>query len=428
MNKKRYLRLEREQRGWSQSRLAELLETSSISISQWERGVFLPSPHFREKLCTVFEKDAQTLGLALESSVEQSYRSDPFIPFQSFPTSGLVGRDAILNLLVEHLCSKLRPSTVTLHGLPGVGKTALAMALTHIPAIQDQFPDGVLWADLGLDPHPFEQLSRWGCLLQIPEMEMKVCSDLFSLAQCLRRYIGSRKFLIVLDDIWQFDAAQALEIGGCNCVHVITTRLPRLAARISEQNTFHIPELEASGGKALLAHFLPNLLDQEPEAIEQLVQRVGMLPLALILIGKHLSPYDYLGQSQRMHNALQSLCEVSTRLQLSEPQSFVAHHPSLPPEQTISLKTTIRISVQQLSVTAQQALRQLAIMPAKPDSFSQELVTALFPNGEELLHELLDAGLIEEYKDQRYTLHQTVADYTRMIVQQEDSEQERIYM
>src|SRR5438045_2380313 len=57
------LKRERELRGWSQQKLAELVGTSFENISRWERGVTSPQPHFREKLCKLFKKDAAELGL-----------------------------------------------------------------------------------------------------------------------------------------------------------------------------------------------------------------------------------------------------------------------------------------------------------------------------------------------------------------------------
>src|SRR5690242_12294591 len=53
---------EREQRGWSQARLAELIGTDAATVSRWERGYATPSPYFREHLCRLFEKSAQDLG------------------------------------------------------------------------------------------------------------------------------------------------------------------------------------------------------------------------------------------------------------------------------------------------------------------------------------------------------------------------------
>ena len=408
---KHALRLARERHGWSQSHLAELLETSFTSISQWERGVFLPSPHFREKLCTLFEKDAQELGLLPETHSEKSYLFDPFIPYQSFPPSGLIGRDTLFGSLVEQVCALQVPPHVTLYGLPGVGKTALLLALTQNKAIQRHFSEGILWAGLGPHPHLFEQLSRWGHLLQIPSKELKEHRDLPSLARCLRTHIGSRRFLLILDDVWQLEDALALHIGGSHCAYAVSTRLPGLAGQLSLQHTLHIPELEATHGTALLAHFLPHLAQQEPHMVEQIATQVGMLPLALTLIGKHLYPYDYLEQSERLHKALKKLQNLSDRLHLSQPQSFVEHHPSIPPERPISLEAAIAVSVQQLSLNAQHTLRSLAIVSAKPNSFSKELITVLTPNGEETLNDLMDAGLVEHCGIDRYTLHQTIADY-----------------
>jgi transcriptional regulator with XRE-family HTH domain/tetratricopeptide (TPR) repeat protein len=57
------LKHERERRGWSQEKLAELLGTSFENVSRWERGMTFPQPHFREKLCALFGKDAVELGL-----------------------------------------------------------------------------------------------------------------------------------------------------------------------------------------------------------------------------------------------------------------------------------------------------------------------------------------------------------------------------
>lgn len=56
------LRQERTLRGWSQARIASELGTTANTISAWERGLSLPSPYFREKLCTLFGKNAQEWG------------------------------------------------------------------------------------------------------------------------------------------------------------------------------------------------------------------------------------------------------------------------------------------------------------------------------------------------------------------------------
>src|SRR5712691_4056425 len=58
----RSLRYYRENRGWSQQKVAELVDTSEDMVSRWERGVTKTSTYYREKLCTLFGKTAEELG------------------------------------------------------------------------------------------------------------------------------------------------------------------------------------------------------------------------------------------------------------------------------------------------------------------------------------------------------------------------------
>ncbi len=48
------LRHERQLRGWSQRKVAELVDTSEDVVSRWERGEHLPGPFFQEKLCSLY--------------------------------------------------------------------------------------------------------------------------------------------------------------------------------------------------------------------------------------------------------------------------------------------------------------------------------------------------------------------------------------
>jgi transcriptional regulator with XRE-family HTH domain len=57
------LRYERERRAWSQQEVAELVGTTPLNVGRWERRVTSPGPHFRQKLCEVFEKSPKELGL-----------------------------------------------------------------------------------------------------------------------------------------------------------------------------------------------------------------------------------------------------------------------------------------------------------------------------------------------------------------------------
>ncbi len=55
----------RQSHGWSQAELAKHVGTSYVDISRWERGLTTPSPLFRARLCTLFDKSESELSLVL---------------------------------------------------------------------------------------------------------------------------------------------------------------------------------------------------------------------------------------------------------------------------------------------------------------------------------------------------------------------------
>lgn len=62
------LKEERLGRGWSQQHVADQLGTAVVTVNRWERGSQQPSAYFRLKLCALFGKSAEELGLISESS------------------------------------------------------------------------------------------------------------------------------------------------------------------------------------------------------------------------------------------------------------------------------------------------------------------------------------------------------------------------
>jgi hypothetical protein len=71
-----------------------------------------------------------------------------------------VGRDEVVGRLVERLTTG-QEYVIALEGLPGVGKTTLAVALSHHRRVLNHFEDGVLWASLGPQGDPFTALAHW---------------------------------------------------------------------------------------------------------------------------------------------------------------------------------------------------------------------------------------------------------------------------
>jgi peptide/nickel transport system substrate-binding protein len=69
----------RSRKGWSQAELAEKVGTSFEMVSRWERGVTVPSPHYRRRLCAVLGQTAEELGLVHDVRNGFTAPSSPYV-------------------------------------------------------------------------------------------------------------------------------------------------------------------------------------------------------------------------------------------------------------------------------------------------------------------------------------------------------------
>ncbi|MEO8971254.1 MAG: tetratricopeptide repeat protein [Ktedonobacteraceae bacterium] len=422
------LKRARERKGWSQEHVGQEVGTDSFTVSRWERGITMPSPHFRQKLTALFEMSAMELGLIPPEKEEktsevvsspgalpltQAQILDPAIPPPLAGEHGLVGREELLRTLKQRLLAGKRAALSALNGLPGVGKTALATALAHDDEVRAHFSDGVLWAGLGYEPDVLGLLSRWGTVLNCAPADLSQRSRPDAWAASIHAAIGQRRMLLVIDDAWEISQALAFQIGGPNCTHLVTTRFPEIARRFAADGAIPVGELEDTDGRLLLMRLAPEVVQAEPEESQALVAAVGGLPLALTLLGNFLRAQSHSGQPRRLRAALERLRSADGRLRLTEPQTLIGNHPSLSSGTPLSLQAVIGISDQQVSEEARTTLRALSAFPPKPNTFSEEAAVAVSAMPLEALDELTDAGLVESSGPARYTLHQTIADYAR---------------
>src|SRR5438128_8230464 len=77
------LKRARHQRSWTQAELAEQVGATFETVSRWERGIKAPSAYYRRKLCDVFGKTAEELGLLTDSSAPLTPDSSPCVFFSS---------------------------------------------------------------------------------------------------------------------------------------------------------------------------------------------------------------------------------------------------------------------------------------------------------------------------------------------------------
>jgi tetratricopeptide (TPR) repeat protein/transcriptional regulator with XRE-family HTH domain len=431
-----HLRLQRERRGWSRAMLAKVLGTTAATVAKWEESLLTPPPSIQETLHLLFGVDdkgfehiseatdaAQDQGLAFlllphcTSALSSPYEEadgmgiyDPGLPPPLTGMNKLIGRDGLLEQLKQQL---LEHSSLALYGLPGVGKTALAIALAHNSEIRSHFGDGVLWAGLGLHPHVPGVLRRWRTLLGVTSTEEETRSRQQDWIQALQAVIEEHSLLLIFDDVWHTEALDALMIGGSKCAYLLTTRFANIARSLAADKAVQVPELDDADGIQLLTRFAPEVLQHERDTALTLVRAVGGLPLALTLMSKYLGSNASTRQPRRLQAALTHLHDTEQRLRLQVPQAPIERPLTLPAGVEVSIESVVAVSDFLLPPPARKALRSLSILPAKPTLLTRETALTVADVPVEVLDILCNAGLLERYGTEHYMLHTLIADYAK---------------
>jgi len=142
----------------------------------------------------------------------------PYAPAR--PDDPLVGRDALLEDVRQRFCAaQEQPVRLALEGMPGAGKSRLALELFYDAAVREHFAGGILWARLGQQPNLEQVLRTWEDTLGgQPDPRMSLEERATHVAALVGR--NAKPWLWIIDDVWSTeDAAEAT--GSCR----IKTRL-----------------------------------------------------------------------------------------------------------------------------------------------------------------------------------------------------------
>ncbi|WP_171053233.1 NB-ARC domain-containing protein [Streptomyces marianii] len=194
------------------------------------------------------------------------------------------GRDEEMHELL-HVPDTTETSPVyLLHGMPGAGKTALAVRAAH--RLTERFPDGQLFINLrGHDPAdspavPFQLL---GSLLTAAGVPPDVQpGSVHGRAGLWRSWLSSKRVLIVLDDAADFSQVEPMLPGYPGCLTLVTSRLHLEAAEVTKAVPVDVlpPEASAQLFDRLLRH---RGFEGDARDVPEIARLCGNLPLALVL-------------------------------------------------------------------------------------------------------------------------------------------------
>ncbi|HEY3465613.1 MAG TPA: BTAD domain-containing putative transcriptional regulator [Amycolatopsis sp.] len=324
-----------------------------------------------------------------------------------------VGRDDLVGRIEHALTSSAGVPVVVVTGLPGAGKTALAVKVAH--GLQNRFPDGRLYVDLrghAATPAltPTEVLARF--VIALGATTTRLPSGREELVALYRTLLRGRKILFVLDNAVSPSQVRPLLPSAPGCGVVITSRndLRGLVA-LQGAALFPVDVLSEEHAGALLTTMIgAERIAAEPAAARELASLCGFLPLALriaaanVVSGPSGSLAEYVEQLRR-GNRLTSL--------------------EIEGDEEATVRTAFRLSYVALDPMTARVFRLLGLV-AGPD-FSTEAVAALTSLPGDAVRARLDqltvANLVVRKNGSRHQLHDLLRVFAAERCLEDDPEQ-----
>jgi tetratricopeptide (TPR) repeat protein/transcriptional regulator with XRE-family HTH domain len=397
------LRYHRLRHGWSQKRVADQVGTNEDMVSRWERGISMPSPYYRERLCKIFQADAEALGFLPTSSWNSNSTDDAFtgpsqppvsedklatlaaslhdqpvpllagdthalwhVPYQRNPL--FTGREELLTQLHDLLNKNTAVALTQTHalcGLGGIGKTQTVLEYAY--RYRDEY-QAVLWVKADTREHLLSDFLSLATVLNLPE---RAAQDQAIIMAAIKQWMQHQAgWLLIFDNADDLTLVRDFLPPGSRGHVLLTTRaqaMGRLAQRIDvEVMRSEVGALFLLRRAGLIEPHttLNDVSEGERNLALALARELGGLPLALDQAGAYmeespcsLADYTQLYQKERF-------------ILLSRRGGIIEDHPE-PVATTWSLSFE---QVQQTNPAAADLLRCCAFLD--PDAIPEELILA----------------------------------------------------
>ncbi|MFD4523001.1 BTAD domain-containing putative transcriptional regulator [Streptomyces sp. NPDC058470] len=313
------------------------------------------------------------------------------------------GRDKELELLLDRARMPGDEGTrvIAIDGMGGAGKTALAVHAAH--RLAPHYPDGQLHIDLrGFTPgeSPVRPGAALESLLQglgMPDQHLP--EGVEERARMWRVALAQKRVLVLLDNA--ADAAHVLPLlpGSPGCLVLVTSRA-RLVD-LDGAEWFSIGMLTPEDSAAMLAETLgAERTAGEPEALAELAELCGRLPLALRIAAARLRNRP----RWTVRHLVERLSHETRRLdELNAGQR--------------SVTAALELSYQSLGAQHRAVFRVLGQHPGvEIDVWSAAALAGISAREvEDVLEHLLDVHLLQQHVAELFSFHDLVRSFARIL-------------
>jgi tetratricopeptide (TPR) repeat protein len=316
-------------------------------------------------------------------------------------TAAFTGREPELKLITAAVAEAAEAggglvAIRAIDGMPGVGKTALAVHAAHLLAAD--FPDRQLFVDLhghtlGREPvTPVDALA--GLLAATGADPRYVPRDMDGRAAMWRDRMAGQRAVVILDNAASSAQVRPLLPGAASCLVLVTSRrhLADLPGTVVPVPAEVLPDDEAV---RMFTRLAPRAAGDDPAAVAELTRLAGSLPLAVSL----------LAGVYRRHQAW-SLADLAAEAR-ARPLTMKAEQ--------ISVAAAFELSVAHIDPARLRFFGCLGLHPGT--SFDAHAAAALtgvcVTEAEMLLDALHGEGLLTESAWRRYGMHDLIRRYAR---------------
>jgi tetratricopeptide (TPR) repeat protein len=323
-------------------------------------------------------------------------------------TAEFVGRDEELGLLTGKHGSI--PQLAIIEGMPGVGKTALAVRAARL--VSGQYPDGTLYLNLhshdpsGPSLDPAEALHRLLQMLSVPTAQIP--ETIGQRAALWRAHLSRRRAVVILDDAAGHDQIRPLLPATGRCLILITTR--RRLPDFGGARSLTLDVLSVDEAITLFRRIAGESRAGDADQVAAAVGLCGRLPLAIQLTAGRMA--------QDSPPNLDGLIE-----ELSQSPAWLGGTGAASPE----VIAAFDVSYRALEPDHQRFFRRLGASPSACLSLPAAAAVGgcTLAEAEKALVTLLDYHLLARACDGQFRFHDLIRGYAAAHATRDDPEAEQ---